>query len=174
MPDTGRPQQPRLADELLRRMAECQYAQGFREHGKKVSPDHELINTVDADNSAALRRILAEHGWPVPALVGEQASDAALLLALHAQPDVQIQALGMIGDAVGRGEANPQHLAYLTDRILLRLERPQLYGTHYVDRHDGRGFTRWDVDAPDTLNTRRAEVGLGPLADYGTTARAHH
>lgn len=174
MRDTGQSQQPRLADELLRRMAECQYAQGFRGHGEKVSPDRELIDTIDADNSAALRRILAECGWPGRALVGEQASDAALLLALRSHPDVQIQALGLIGDAVGRGEANPQHLAYLTDRILLRLEIPQLYGTHYVDRHDGHGFTRWDVAAPDTINTRRAEVGLGPLADYDTAARTHH
>ncbi|ARF56012.1 hypothetical protein B1H19_19090 [Streptomyces gilvosporeus] len=155
-------------------MAESRYAQGFREYGGKVSPDPELIDIVDADNSAALRRIMSEHGWPAPSLVGEQASDAALLLTLRSQPDVQIQALGVIGDAVGRGEANPQHLAYLTDRILLRLETPQLYGTHYVDRHDGRGFTRWDVIDPDTLNTRRAEVGLGPLADYDTAARTHN
>jgi hypothetical protein len=52
-------------------------AHGIRDNGETTDPDHELMRTADADNTAALRRIIDQHGWPGHTLVGEQAANAA-------------------------------------------------------------------------------------------------
>ncbi|WP_431044020.1 DUF6624 domain-containing protein [Streptomyces sp. P1-3] len=172
MPDPAPPPQPRLADELLRRMAADQYARGVRADGTVVARDSELMRTVDADNTQALQRIINDYGWPGHSLVGEEAANAAWLIAQHAELDFQLRALDLLRDAVDRGEATTTHLAYLTDRCLMRQDRPQLYGTQYLDTGDGRGMRLWDVAEPDRLDARRAEVGLGPQADYEAVVRA--
>ncbi|MFG3118715.1 DUF6624 domain-containing protein [Streptomyces sp. NPDC048197] len=166
------PQLPTVADELLRRLAADQYARGVRDDGSLAGPDFELMRTVDAENCAALQRIINEHGWPGHSLVGEQAAHAAWLIAQHAELDFQLRALGLLRDAVDRDEATPTQLAYLTDRCLMRQQRPQLYGTQYQDSGDGRGMQLWDVADPDTLDARRVEVGLGPQAEYEAAIRS--
>ncbi len=166
MPDPTPPQRRAVADELLRRMATDQHARGVRENGPSVAPDNDLMRTVDTDNTAALARILDEYGWPGLSLVGEQATTAAWLIAQHAELDFQLRALNMLRDAVARGEAPAWHFAYLTDRCLMHRREPQLFGTQYLDTGDGHGLRLWDVADPDHLYARRAEVGLGPHADY--------
>jgi hypothetical protein len=124
---------------------------------------YDLMRTTDADNTTALQRIVDQRGWPGHTLVGEQAANAAWLIAQHAEPDLQLRALGLLRDAVGRGEATPQQLAYLTDRRLMYQDRPQLYGTQYHDPGDGHGLRLWPVAH---LDAHRAQAGLGPHADY--------
>lgn len=172
MSDPTQPQLPDLADELLCRMVVDQHARGLRDDGTRADPDYELMQTVDADNTAALQRIIDEHGWPGTSLVGEQAANAAWLIAQHAAPDFQLRALDLIRNAVEHGEATKMQLAYLTDRCLMHQEQPQLYGTQYVDAQDGRGYQLWKVVEPDTLDARRAEVGLGPQAEYEAAIRS--
>lgn len=166
------PQLPYIADELLRRLAADQYARGVRDDGSLAGPDFELMRTVDADNTAALQRIIDEHGWPGHSLVGEQAAHGAWLIAQHGELDFQLRVLALLRQAVDRGEATPAQLAYLTDRCLMRQERPQLYGTQYRDTGDGRGMQLWEVVDPETLDARRAEVGLGPQAEYEAAVRS--
>ncbi|GAU65533.1 hypothetical protein SSP35_01_08770 [Streptomyces sp. NBRC 110611] len=172
MPDPAQPQQPDLADELLRRMTTDQHARGVRDNGEIAAPDYELMRTVDNDNTAALQRIIDEHGWPGHSLVGEQAANAAWLIAQHADLDFQQRALGLVRDAVTRNDATTQQLALLTDRVLMRQGQPQIYGTQYRDLCDGRGYQLWDVTDPDNLDVRRAEADLGPHADYEVAIRS--
>ncbi|WP_371653126.1 MULTISPECIES: DUF6624 domain-containing protein [unclassified Streptomyces] len=163
-------QRPDLTAELLRRRAADQHARGVREHGM-VAPDLEAMRTVDADNIAALKRITAEHGWPGRTLVGDQATDAAWLLVQHsdADPEFQQHALTLLREAVTAGEAEPRHLAYLTDRCLFHQGEPQLYGTQYINGK--QGLCPQTISDPDNLDTRRAGVGLGPFAAYDRQVR---
>ncbi|MHC0430210.1 DUF6624 domain-containing protein [Streptomyces sp. O3] len=166
------PQLPAVADELLRRMATDQHARGVRENGPSLTPDSDLMRTVDADNTAALARILDAYGWPGLSLVGEQATTAAWLIAQHAELDFQLRALNLLRDAVDHGEAPAWQLAYLTDRCLMHQREPQLFGTQYLDTGDGHGMRLWDIADPDRLDARRAAVGLGPHAEYEAAFRA--
>jgi hypothetical protein len=168
MPD---PQRPDLAAELLRRMAADQQARGIHHNGHTTHPDHDLMRTTDADNTTALQRTFDQHGWPGHSLVGEQAANAAWLLTMHTEPDLQLRALDLLRHAADHGDATPRQLAYLTDRCLTYQGRPQLYGTQYHDPGDGRGLRMWPVA---DLDARRAEVGPGPHADYDATIRASH
>jgi hypothetical protein len=136
--------------------------------------DPEAMERVDRDNTAALKRIVAEHGWPGRTLVGEEAAEAAWLLAQHADADqdFQLHALTLLEEAVRQGEATAKQLAYLTDRCLMHAGRPQLYGTQYACGPDGA--RPHPVVDPDRLDERRAAVGLGPYAEYDAAIRLHY
>jgi hypothetical protein len=56
-----------------------------------------------------------------------------------ARPEFQRRCLDLVTDAVAAGEADPGHLAYLTDRVLCAEGRPQRYGTQFWTGPDGTG-----------------------------------
>ncbi|MFG2525912.1 DUF6624 domain-containing protein [Streptomyces sp. NPDC048527] len=120
------PQLPYMADELRRRMAEDQYARGIRGAGQNVPADSDLMRTVDEANTQALARILETHGWPGITLVGQEAATAAWLIAQHAPLAVQLRALPLLAEAAAHCQAPAWHVAYLSDRILMRQDQPFL------------------------------------------------
>lgn len=157
-----------LAAELLRRAAEDQAArERYMEAG-----DADAMGRVDAENTAWLQAVVAEHGWPGAALVGEEAAHCAWLLAQHADraPQFQKQALALLEAAVAAGDAAQRELAYLTDRVLVADGQPQLYGTQYLDDADG-GLRPRPVADPDWLDERRAAMGMESAADYDRRMR---
>jgi hypothetical protein len=76
------------------------------------------FGAVDEDNTAWLRQVVAEHGWPGRTLVGENGAHDAWMLAQHADhdPEFQTRCLALLAAAVDAGEASAADLAYLTDR----------------------------------------------------------
>jgi hypothetical protein len=122
----------------------------------------QIVEPVDQANTARLRQIVAEHGWPGYHLVGEAAAHAAWLLAQHAPPAFQEGCLPLLEDAVACGDASPRDLAYLRDRVQMHRGQPQIYGTQYLVK-DGV-LTLWEVREPASLDQRRAALGLQPEA----------
>jgi hypothetical protein len=107
--------------------------------------------------------------WPGRSLVGEQGALAAWLLAQHADrnPEFQQQCLTRLTVAVEAGDAQPSHLAYLTDRVRRARGQPQVYGTQFWRGPDGtRPLVAQPIDDETHLDERRAAVGLEPLATY--------
>jgi hypothetical protein len=149
-----------LRMELLRRVEKDQVA--------RKAMGHEGMREADGENLPWLRAVIAEHGWPGTSLVGRDGADAAWLLAQHADADpaFQRQCLGLLTAAVEAGEANRQHLAYLTDRVLLHEGKQQEYGTQVTAR-GGRWAPR-NLRDPDGVDARRAAAGLSPIAEYLT------
>jgi hypothetical protein len=129
-------------------------------------PDFEEWAAVDSDNRSWLARVVDEQGWPLRSEVGEDGARAAWLLAQHADQDpaFQRQCLDLLTSAVQAGEASPHHLAYLTDRVLLAEGLPQDYGTQITARPEG--WVPHPLRDPDTVDQRRAAVGLPSLATY--------
>lgn len=126
---------------------------------------------VDETNTARLAEIVAAHGWPAPSLVGDDGANAAWLLAQHADrdPGLQQRFLDLVRAAVAVGEASPVDLAYLTDRAAMHAGQPQAYGTQLC-RDPGGRLTAYRIADPDTVDQRRAALGLCPVADYIATA----
>lgn len=119
---------------------------------------------LDRRHTAVLCEIVAEHGWPGLALVGIRGAEAAWLLAQHADLDDQRVFRPLLQAAVQAGDATVLQLAFLDDRIAMREGRPQWYGTQMI-RQGTSLFRLYEVEEPDTLDARRAEIGLGPVAD---------
>lgn len=120
---------------------------------------------MDRDNTAWLRRVVDEGGWPTVSTVGADGAHAAWLLVQHADadPGFQRRCLQLMTDAPN-GEVSRSDVAYLTDRVRLAAGERQVYGTQ-VHLDDGRWEAR-DLDDPDNVDVRRFAMNLGPLADY--------
>ena len=101
---------------------------------------------------------------------------SAWLLAQHADlsPACQRRALELVKTAVAAGEASARHLAYLTDRVLVAVGEPQMYGTQYISDPDGSNLRPQPVADPERLDERRAAMGLEPAAEYDRHMRIQH
>lgn len=165
-----------LRAELLRREAVDQEARGqlvevTKEKRELPRELMERLVAIDRDNTAWVRGVIREHGWPGRSLVGEQAANAAWLLVQHAdhEPAFQRECLDLLQAAVDAGEGSAQHLAYLTDRVLLAEGKPQRYGTQFT-----AGPTGWEprpLEDPDNVDARRAEAGLPSLMENTSMIR---
>jgi hypothetical protein len=121
---------PELRHELLAMLAEDQAVRtGVTPPGDDRTADELFADwdSVDAANSARMREILDEFGWPGWSMVGEDEAEAAWVLIQHAdlQPDLQKQGLALLEAAVAADDASPGDLAYLTDRVLVAEGKPR-------------------------------------------------
>lgn len=114
-----------------------------------------------------LREIIEEFGWPTITLVGKDGEDAAWAIAQHSDLDPAFQdfALEWLRAAAQAGEASLGNLAYLEDRVLVARGEPQRWGTQIRCGEDGPVPATPIVDEA-TVDERRTEAGLAPLADY--------
>lgn len=120
---------------------------------------------VDSDNTAWLRGIVNDRGWPTMAMVGHDGESAAWLLVQHADqdPSFQRRCLALM-TAAPEGEVNARHVAYLTDRVRLANGEPQIYGTQV--HLDAGSWQPRNLADPDHVDDRRLAVGLEPLTEY--------
>ncbi|MFM9760776.1 DUF6624 domain-containing protein [Streptomyces scabiei] len=153
----------------------CKWRDESARQGGPPSNQAEMAAVVQVHgrNSAVLRDIIEEIGWPGRSMVGEDAAHAAWLIAQHADadPEFQRRCRDLVIEAVALGEATPQQMAYLVDRCCLhtRPRMPQVYGTQYFPGNDG--LELFPVEDPAGLDDRRAAIGLEPFAEYDARIR---
>lgn len=130
------------------------------------------MKAIDADDRAQMKRIILRYGWPGFDLVGTTDASTAWLIVQHSDEDkaFQKQCLPLLQAAVQKGQARPDELALLTDRILKGEGKPQTYGTQFVLGRDG-GYIPYPIEDSSHVDQRRASVGLVPLADYAKTVQ---
>jgi hypothetical protein len=126
------------------------------------------MEAVDEKNRERLKEIVDKHGWPGRSLVGKDGAQAAWLVVQHAVADLAFRkrCLDLI-KAAPKGEVEPKHVAYLTDRILVKEKKKQVYGTELNGK-----FAPEPIEDEANVDKRRAEVGLMPLAEYLKITRA--
>ncbi len=138
-------------------------------HGRE-SPEVQALwqemEANDARNQRQLEVILARHGWLGPKQVGPEASSAIFLVIQHADLALQKKYLPQLRAAVQTGRAQPSMLAMLEDRVALRENRPQIYGSQIGYDEATASFYVLPLSDPDRVDERRRTVGLPPLADY--------
>ena len=162
------PRDPALREELLALFAEDQAAR-HAVMADQTAENSARVEAIDRKTTARMKELVATVGWPGRSLVGRNAANAAWCLVQHADHDVAFQreCLPLIERAVADGQAEPDHAAYLYDRIAVAERRPQRYGTQYgPDGHPQPIEDGANVDA------RRAAVGLEPLAEYDARMQA--
>ncbi|MFJ7043627.1 DUF6624 domain-containing protein [Streptomyces sp. NPDC101112] len=156
------PPQQVLAAELVRR-AEDERRLAQEARSAPTVRARTRITECRTGNADALHAIVARHGWPTAALVGEPASTAALMILLHS-PDLgfQLTCRDLIAEAVADGRCPAVHHAYIADHCAVELSQPQFYGT----RIDPGTLFPYPIRHPETVDERRRDVGLGPLSDH--------
>ena len=182
---TGTVKAPALRDEILTRAERDQEARQAAivwgaEHGINGVVNEDLLTNeqravfddlwakvakIDADNTEWLKSIVTKQGWFTYSNVGIDGGDAAWLMIQHADadPSFQRQCLDLM-TGLPRDEVSQESVAYLTDRVLIKEGKKQIYGTQFVVR-DGE-WVPAELDDVENVDTRRAELGLPPLAEY--------
>lgn len=137
----------------------------LRKAGKLYGGYSDEMQQVHRDNAEDLDRIISTHGWPGVVAVGIEGCRAAWLIAQHSicTPGLQRKFLVLLSEAVRKGDAPQQQLAFLTDRIRFNEMKPQVYGT-VLDWNE-RGELACDIEDPPGLDARREAVGLRPFKD---------
>ena len=129
---------------------------------------------IDVKNTAHLKAIIAEIGWPSIPKVGADAADKAWLLVQHADKDKAFQASCLeLMRACTDGEVTKKNVAYLEDRVRVGRGEPQLYGTQFRPG-PGDAFDSAPIEDPEGIDERRASVGLDSYADYRDRMLKHH
>ncbi len=129
------------------------------------------MRAIDEVNTRQLAHLLKVCGWPVARNGDLQASDDIWLLAQHADHDKAFQhhVLALLEQAVQRGEARGKNLAYLTDRLAIAEDKPQLYGTQLMV--DGCKIELHPIDSREAVNERRKKIqGMQSLEEYERAA----
>ncbi len=128
--------------------------------------------TLHNQNAEKLNQIIDQIGYPTIDKVGKEANEAAWLIIQHAigKPDFMKKCKTLLEKAVAENKSPKINLAYLTDRIAVFENKPQLYGTQFD----------WDQNAvlsPNTfddltkVNERRESIGLNTLEEQTAILR---
>ncbi|MFJ2509836.1 DUF6624 domain-containing protein [Streptomyces griseoviridis] len=161
---TTAPQRPDLARELIARAEASAVHRARRLRNQLDGVQLGRGRHADHANTKFLHRVLGEIDWPGHHVVGPAAARAAWSIALHSDHDLTFQraATILLGRAVEADDALVQHWAHLHDRSLITSGRDQEYGTQFLLRAEG--IELCPLRAPESLDERRASVGLAPIA----------
>ncbi len=147
------------------RMAWVNFSMGAMSQEQAVEYALQMERT-DSTNLVTVKRILDTYGWPSG--LSEDANNAIFLVIDHSDLETMNKYLGVFQDAASRGILPMQDLVTLEDRILMDFGCTQFYGTQSRQiSKDGKTQTYiWPVRNPDSLNERRASVGLPTIEEY--------
>lgn len=153
-----------VKDQMLRQLYE-QAQDKFGRESDEMNYFWELMSQQDSLNELEVVAIIEKHGWVGISKVGGQANMVLWLVIQHAPIETQEKYLPLLRESVLAGESGGNHLAMLEDRILMRNDLPQTYGSQIVTDEDGNQKV-YEIRDPEYVNQRREEVGLGPIENY--------
>lgn len=160
------PDYTKIRTEIMDRIARDQEMRARDMAGEEVWDD-----SVEIDDTIAMKHIIAVIGWPTISKVGKEASEAAWLLVQHADldPVFQQQCLDLMR-ALPETEVARIDFAKLEDRVRVNTGRKQLYGTQFAEAVDDSGMaTSYEprpIEDIEHLDERRAALGLEPFTEY--------
>lgn len=135
--------------------------QDMREKNLK---DQSWDDSIDKQNTARMKEIVAEIGWPTISKVGKESSHSAWLLLQHADHSVEFQThcLELMKQET-LGEVEPRDIAMLEDRIRIHQNQPQLYGTQF--RSVNGEHMPLPIEDIEHVDQRRKQMGFPPLQE---------
>lgn len=124
-------------------------------------------DSINLANLNRLKQIISLHDWPGYKLVGKEGSNAAWIITQHVRKDLEFQksALEKLKKAVSEGDADPHALAYLTDKVLVKQNLPQVYGSQ-IDWLSDDSPKPYKIKNIDSVDSRRLSIGLDSLVVY--------
>jgi hypothetical protein len=131
-----------------------------------LSPERSWDFSIDQKNTARMKEIINDIGWPTISKVGKLASYKAWLLVQHADHDPKFQAecLELLKNTEP-SDVDVRNIAYLEDRVRVNTGRPILYGTQFYN--DGNGnFGPREIEDIENLDKRREQMGLESFEEY--------
>jgi hypothetical protein len=125
-----------------------------------------VIANTDSINMLHLEKIFNKYGWTNKQLVGLDGSNRAFIIILHAPLSYQKKYFEVIKRAVDNEDIKKSSLAYLTDKILTKEGKKQLYGTQLKYSYQTKSYEFKPIEDEKNINLRRSQLDLGPIEEY--------
>ena len=149
------------ADQRYRlQMEDTSRKYGF--NSRQVKGLFKKMAASDSVNLVKVDSLIQKYGWLGPDQVGSDGNATVFAVIQHSNLKTQERYLPLMREAVKEGKAKARHLALLEDRVALGEGRKQIYGSQL----SFPGYAVLPVVSPDSVDIRRASVGLEPLGIY--------
>ena len=125
-----------------------------------------LIHRQDSICLVKVIEILDEYGWIGKSKVGEKANQAIWLVIQHAELETQQRYLPLLIKSVEQEESEGWHLAFLEDRILMRQDKQQKYGSQAFWDKEAKALKIYPIADVERVNYRRRKIGLETVEEY--------
>ena len=134
----------------------------------EVGEAESLIQEVSGEHTRWLKDQVESHGWFTIEEYGPEADAAAFLLVQHSF-DVEFQSLMLpkLIELAKTGDTNSRSIALLSDRIAIKQDQLQEFGTQGKCNSDGI-WEPFPVKNPEKLDARRLELNLPTIEAYST------
>ena len=125
----------------------------------------ENIERIDKENIAVIDSLL-QHGLPKG--LSEESYKTIWIVIDHASLEKQKQYLSIIEKMSSEGLIEVDNYAILFDRIAMKQNRPQRYGSQSVQfgTPGNMHLYIWPVENAESLDSLRETVGMGPILKY--------
>ena len=121
---------------------------------------------IDSTNQIVVEALINKYGWLERSIFGAGSNFVCYIVIQHAELDTQKKYLPMLMQSVADGESRPVDLAYLQDRVLMRENKKQIYGSQVVLDTETGGWKFSPIADEKYVNIRRKKIGLQPLEEY--------
>jgi outer membrane protein OmpA-like peptidoglycan-associated protein len=115
-----------------------------------------------------ISKIIDKHGWPKTSEVGKRAAKAAFVCFAHTEDTVLLKkTLPLLEKSCKEGEAEWIYYATILDHYLMKIGKPQKYGTQYkIDPLDEDKLELFPLENEELVNKWRSEIGLEALSRF--------
>ena len=107
-----------------------------------------------------------ENGWPTEEQMGEFGNRTICNVIQHSDNEIRIKYLPLMRQAVKDKKLEARFLVRAEDRIATDRGDLQIYGGQMKYYPETKSFNVWPVYDPVNIDKRRAEIGLGPIAEF--------
>ena len=122
-----------------------------------------------ANHTINIKKIIAilnNNGWPESTVIGDQGNRTICNVLQHADQATREHYIPMMRQAVLDKKLEPRYLVRAEDRIATDKGELQIYGGQMKYYPETKSFNVWPVYDPINIDKRRAEIGLGPIAEH--------
>ena len=126
----------------------------------------EFRTFIDSCNLVEVTKLIDKYGWPGKHFVGGSGNRAVFLVIQHADLATQEKYFSLLQKSVEEEESSPSHLALLTDRILMRQGKKQIYGSQVVFNKETGLQEFYQIEDEANVDIRREQTGLEPIKKY--------
>lgn len=122
---------------------------------------------LDSINIFAIDELVKNRGLPTYKSVGKDGIDAFFIIVLHSNLKHQVKYIKHIKKLSKKGSLSKQNLALLTDRILVKQGKKQIYGTQlYFDEQEMKNKL-YPIRSPKNVDKRRTNAGFNEtISEY--------
>ena len=120
------------------------------------------MERCDKQNQKIVFKILDKRG--VPENLSNEAFNSIWLVVQHSDTEHIEKYLPILRQAADRGGISQIELTTMEDRLRVYKRTAQIYGSQTIDT--GNTIYFYPIAEPENLDSRRAEIGMSPIAEY--------